>query len=199
MTDGKTFGQYIRGEFAKLRAMNFTDKRQYIWEYYKIHLLATVIVLFGIGAFINTFFLNPAPRDYIYVAWVGLPVPADQLDALSELLTPLLVEDPTREVVTITFYPPSSAMQQRFSALVQIGMVDVIVGEAAGIQQLSDDRGWLRTLDELPDAPIKIGLYGSPILAQAGIDAQDLYLGVMINTSNMERVLRMIEVLAYEV
>ena len=59
MIDGKTLREYIRGERAKLKAMTFNEKRLYIWEYYKLHILGLIIVVGVSGAFINNVIINP--------------------------------------------------------------------------------------------------------------------------------------------
>jgi len=200
MTDGQTFREHVRNEIAKLRAMNFTDKRQYIWEYYKLHLLGLVVGIIALVALLNTIFINPAPRDYLYIAWLGPPPAIGQLDALAEALQPLVPEG-LNEIVSIHSYVASidpnmnMALQQRFATMVQLGAMDAILTTAEGVQELIDVLNWLRPIHELPGAPMAVSLYGSPILSDLGIDSYDLYLSVLVNTRNIDRVLIMMDML----
>ncbi|MCL2363047.1 MAG: hypothetical protein FWC71_00105 [Defluviitaleaceae bacterium] len=200
MTDGVGFRQHVRDEIAKMRAMNFTDRRQYIWEYYKMHIIGLLIGIFALGAFINTMFINPAPRDYLYIAWLGPQPEIGQLEALAQALQPLVPED-LHEVVSVHSYAASfdpmmnTVLQQRFATMVQIGGMDAILTTSVGVQELIDALDWLRPIYELPGAPIAVSLYGSPLLYEVGIDSYDLYLSMLINTANVDRILRMLDML----
>jgi len=198
MTDGKGLHQHIREEIAKLRAMNFTDKRQYIWEYYKLHIIGLAVAIITIGVFVNTMILNPTPRDYLYIAWLGPPITIETLNDLSEALQPLVPED-LHEVVSINSYAASpnpmmtTAVQQRFATMVHIGGMDAILTTSVGVQELIDAATWIRPINELPGAPMAVSLYGSPLLAEVGIDSYDLYLSMLVNTSNIYRILSMLD------
>ena len=144
---------FFRTEGAKLREMSFTDKRQYIWEYYKIHIIAFVLVVFFVGSLVNTWFINPPARDYLYIAWVGLDVPSEMLNSIGDALV-ATVDNPDRQQVTVMSYAltnnPSldSAMQQRFAAMLQTGAIDLFMTPYEGITDLAES-GFSRPVREV--------------------------------------------------
>ena len=124
--------RFFRQESAKLKEMNFTEKRQYIWEYYKLHIIAAVIFLIFIGSVINNRIINPPMREYLYVAWQAHHVMPDQLAALSEDLS-IIVENPDRYVVFVHSYvltgepQMDQALFTRFSGLLSLGQLHIII------------------------------------------------------------------------
>ena len=116
----------LKAEWAKLAPMTFTERRQYIWEYYKLHIFAVLIAVFMIGSLINTLILNPPRQDYLYFAWIGPPVTPFVLDEFAEELN-IIVENPNRYVVRATNYSlqglaPQMAMALRTRLVAQMQM-----------------------------------------------------------------------------
>jgi len=124
--------RFFRQEGAKLKEMNFTEKRQYIWEYYKLHIIASLILLVFAGSIINNRFINPPMREYLYVVWQAYHVMPDRLDSLSENLS-VIVEDPDRYAVFVHSYVLSGEPQMdqalftRFSGLLSLGQLHIII------------------------------------------------------------------------
>ena len=134
---------FFSQEWAKLKEMNFTDKRQYIWEYYKLHILFTVLGLFIMGSLINIWFINPPKRDYLYIAWQAGHVSFESLDDLGERLS-VIVSDSDRYRVTVSSYMMPEdpqmiqAMATRFHALLTIGGLHLMLATEQGIQEGAD-------------------------------------------------------------
>jgi len=124
--------KFFETEGAKLRKMNFRDKRQYIWEYYKLHIILTCIVIFVIGYMINHLVINPPIRSYIYISWQADFVHTDTLDALGVALNPI-VENYERYEVHVRSYvltgdpQMDQALITRFQALIHVGDLHAIV------------------------------------------------------------------------
>jgi len=124
--------KFFRTEIDKLKKMNFTDKRQYIWEYYKLHLFLIGISLLFIGYLINIWFINPPKRDYVYIAWQAHAVHHEHLTALGERLS-VIVEDTERYRVSFNSYvlvgdpQMDQALITRFFAMLQVGEVHAII------------------------------------------------------------------------
>ncbi|MCL2571734.1 MAG: hypothetical protein FWE11_04965 [Defluviitaleaceae bacterium] len=122
---------FFRTEGAKLKKMNFTEKRQYIWEYYKLHIFVAIIIIFIAGSLINTWFINPPKQEYLYIAWQA-PATSIQLNALSEALDPI-IGDPDRYRVSISSYmftgdpQMDQAIVTRFFAMVHVGDLHGVV------------------------------------------------------------------------
>ena len=123
----------LKTEWAKLKEMNFTDKRQYIWEYYKLHIFGFLALSFFIGSLLNTMIFNPPRQDYLYFAWLGQHVTSITLEEFTESLD-IIVENPDRYVVRATNYnteglDPQMVMglQTRFVAQLQLGILDLFM------------------------------------------------------------------------
>jgi len=147
---------FFRTEWAKLREMNFTDKRQYIWEYYKLHIFAFALVAFFVGSLVNSLFINPPKEEYLYIAWIGIPVHPQQLEMMGyELNT--IVENPQRQHVMIADYTMTDnpqinmALNTRFFALLQIGSLDFFLTTREGVEDLATE-GFLQPMGETMSA-----------------------------------------------
>ena len=123
---------FFKTEWNKLKVMSFRDKRQYIWEYYKLHIIFGGIAIAILGSIINTVFINPPRREYLYIAWAGSFILPAHLEALEERLE-VIVSDPERYLVRVTSYAPTEnlemdmALQQRFFAMISVGAIDLYV------------------------------------------------------------------------
>lgn len=126
---------FFATEMAKLRKMNFTDKRQYIWEYYKLHLGLIALLSFLFGSMIWTTFIRPPMRDYIYIAWQASPQSMDQLDRLAARINPIITDEErkARYQVSVRSYYLTGEVQMdqalvtRFHALVMVGDIHALV------------------------------------------------------------------------
>ena len=123
----------LKVEWDKLSQMNFTEKRQYIWEYYKMHIIAFFCVTFFVVSLMNTLIFNPPRREYLYFVWVGPPVTSFVLDDFAKELD-VIVENPDRYVVRATNYSlvgldPQMIMglQTRFVAQLQQRTLDLFL------------------------------------------------------------------------
>ena len=131
---------FIKTEWAKLREMNFTDKRQYIWEYYKLHLFLIGCGLFLLGSLINVWFINPPKHEYVYFAWQAGFIHPERLDELGERLT-VIVPDPSRYVVSVRSYvltgepPRDQALITRFHALMTVGDIHGMLTTREGVYE----------------------------------------------------------------
>jgi hypothetical protein len=210
MTDGKTLRQAVREEIEKLKKMNFYEKRQYIWEYYKTQLL--IIGLIIVVAFmITNRILNPPKENYLYIAWMGHLIDPTLLTELGERLE-IIVDDPERQQVTVMSYAATNdpmvnnAMQTRLAAMVRLGDVDVILTMGSGVRELTEFE-WLRPVDEVIEAmhgftpPVyiiggrnmAISLAGSRLLEEIGINPDDLYLTVLANAHRFDHIAKALQ------
>lgn len=219
--------QKLRIEREKFRVMNFSEKRWYVWEYYKFHIGGFILAAFLIGSFIHAQ-LNPRPDDYLYVAWLGVPATIWQLGGLAEGLNSI-VEDPETQRVLITNYTLAEdhrtnvALQTRFISFLQIGKIDVLITTRAEVE-VATAEGIIRPTDEVtyylasrnvefeerlfavPEDPydpeaasqfMAISLTGTSFLEEYGINTSDVYLAVIVNTQNFYAISRALEMLLY--
>ncbi|MCL2189585.1 MAG: hypothetical protein FWC16_11570 [Defluviitaleaceae bacterium] len=220
MNDGKTFRESLREERDKLKAMNFTEKRQHIWEYYKAHMIFLAVVIFLLYSIVGHI-VNPPKRDYLYIAWLGATVDVQRLADLGDALQPI-VYDPERQRVTVGSYTAhpdpqmNAAIQTRFAGMIQTGSIDIILTSCVGVEEL-DSIQLLRNISETPVAfrfahyaraiperirvcPqdgrwLGISLQGSSLLTEVGINSNDLYLTVLGNTQRFYEINQALEAL----
>ena len=127
---------FFKTEWSKMRQMTFTEKRQYIWEYYKVQIFTFIFVAFLLGSLINVWFINPPKREYLYLAWLSNNlITSTQLNHLGENLN-IIVPESYHEEIRITSYTFISdnpdhniALQTRFFALLQTGAIDILFTE----------------------------------------------------------------------
>jgi len=135
---------FFRTEWAKLKPMNFTDKRQYIWEYYKLQIIAIAFGIIAIVYLINTMIINPPPRDYLYLAWQGNIIHTDPLEELGERLT-VITENPDRYNVAVRSYlltgepQMDQAIITRFFAIMHVGDLHGILTTGANLVGLAEE------------------------------------------------------------
>jgi len=130
---------------SKLQGMTFVEKLGYFWEYYKFHMLFAVLV----GALL-IMLLAPSEREYLYIGWL---VPDTQYNTLEEAGEKLahIVGNPSRDVVVFTSYArpanlvPNAAMQQRFTAMLRMGAIDLFATPRRGVVEMAE-QGMLRPM-----------------------------------------------------
>jgi len=223
--------EFFSTEIAKLREMNFTDKRQYIWEYYKLHMLFIGIFVFLGGSLINIWFINPPMREYLYIAWQADHVPAVALEDFSENLN-IIVENQGRYRASVRSYVMTDnpqfnqAIVTRFHALLSVGDVHAVIATSQGMQE-NADFGLIRHPEELlavirdtnqqlyaivserlltitvefeDDIPpvtdtMAIDISGAPLLVELDLSTDDLYLGFVSNSRQVDGVARALAVI----
>ena len=213
--------EFFKTEWAKFREMTFAEKRWYIWEYYKLHIIGFAIAAFLLGSIINNTFINPPPNTFLYIGWLGNPVPFTTLSEMGNRLS-IIVENPAREIVLFSNYNVTedpqlnSAMQTRFFALMQTGAIDVFISSREGVQGWAE-MGILQNVngikhdaisdrlitvsyvvdgtDELITDVMAVSLHGSPFMEYFGIPTDDMYMVLVGNAFRFDRVLAGLEVL----
>lgn len=215
----KKLKMHVREEWTKFRAMDFAEKRWYLWEYYKFHIGGIILLIFILGSTVNTI-LNPRPAEYLYIAWDGVPAWDFQLYALEGELS-VIVENPERQAVFITDYTMrgnrqfDDNMRMRFVAMLQMGAIDVMITTYDGINaavNVEDMRPVVGTLDDMLDYVdfdlgdrllringqiVAVSLYGSPVLQSFDIDSSDAYFCVIVNSSRHFEIAKALEVFLY--
>lgn len=167
----KTIKDKLREELQKIKVMNRSEKIDYIWAYYKLHIIGLAFGLIMGGMLINDLVINPSPRSVLTIAWMGGFEPQEHFDKVIESLSPLVVQYPNREAVHVLDFfvgadvQQSMAQRARFTAMSAAGELDIIIGN------LEDHDGYFLGLGIAPIWGLKDL---RPILAEAGISQDDL-------------------------
>ena len=200
-------------EWAKLKQMNFAEKRWYIWQYYKLHFFG--LIFFGYIAFslIGVWMSNE--QEYLYIAWVGNPVDTHQL---YELGNALQVIAPNDEIIVINNYSATEdptenmAIQTRFMGLMLLNAIDLflmpreavyesayeglIIPITSVMYQLKQTNPQLHlNLLEINGENKALSLENSGLLNRLEIDCSNLYLAVIVGTDKDYEIAKALEVL----
>jgi len=123
-----------RTELEKLREMNFKEKLEYIWEYYKYFIIGFVVAVAFIGSLLYTVVLNPSPEPALFISWNAGFATNEQLDDLKEYLEYHLVDEGENEEVVISVFffdenNPETIMMghQRMAAMIAAGLIDLFM------------------------------------------------------------------------
>ena len=185
----------MREEIDKIKAMPNREKREYIWDYYKIHIIAMVVALFFIGMLINDIFINPPPRAALTIAWRAGFEPEQKFNQLTEAISFVVANDNYTEVSILDFSTTGNvqlnmARSMQLIAMMQVNDLDIFIAN----KEYYDGQ---ILFGGMPYYGFKfiMPMDGSTIFADLDICTEDRYLGVFINTEREEAVQKTIELL----
>jgi len=216
------FKNFFSTEHAKLRDMTFKEKASYIWEYYKIPIIAAVVVLIVIGSIINTVWINPPKKMYLQIAFYGGYVDDSAISAVcgqleSGIMTP---EDQQDMQITGASFMNNSGdpqmdmmYQQKFAAMISGNELDLLVTDANDLDDmvsqgiLAPIKGYLsdsllsQLSGKLLEAPDENGVQDdyaikldeNKFFDAGGLPTDGMCLGVIVNTNHADNVKSAIE------
>lgn len=129
---------FFKTEIAKLKEMTFTEKRQYIWEYYKFQIVATIFIV----VLSSTWIWSQNSPEYLYMAWFSTGSHDENMRRIGQELS-VIVPDPDRDRVTVSSYAYTgnpqvdSSRASRFFALLHTNQVDAMFAPRQGIEELA--------------------------------------------------------------
>lgn len=120
---------------AKFKELKRKEKVEYIWEYYKLHILAGIFILIVIGSFLNIWIFNPAPKSAVSINFVGSSIFTDNTESLEKELNSIIVtEEMGNKKVFINTYifgmkdpQMQMATQTKFIANISARELDVLI------------------------------------------------------------------------
>ena len=173
--ESQTFKGRTAIEWRKVKSMQGGELRAHIWDYYRIHILA-VIILIAVAAYSIHLALNPPPDSILTVAFVGGWLPEEYEAAIAEALAENLVEDPNREMVqilvfTVTDEDPHFTMMnhQRFAAMTTVREIDMVIGNLATFEGEVEGLGMAPAISYMDLIPLfeeaGLALPAEPVIA----------------------------------
>ncbi len=129
--------------FKEIKDQNMTWKQKldHIWEYYRLPIIGIAIGLFVVGSIINTVFINPPKKPYVYLAFVGTYIPDVKLSEFAASLGETLDFDKeTLQVDHANFFSVENdpqtnmAMSQKLYAMLAARELDVLICTKAETQ-----------------------------------------------------------------
>jgi len=175
-----TVKERLKAEWQKIMSLKGKTRREYIWDYYRFHIIATAFVVIMGGSLINDTIINPRPRSALTIAWMAGFELHETMDLISESLYPTIVYDPSSETVDALMFNLSgdpqhdSAQMQRFAAMTAARELDIAIAHL-----IVHDDGF----QALGIAPTMMFKNIMPFLQAAGIEPQ----GGFVYCDNEER------------
>jgi len=217
----KNLKLFFDTERSKLKELSTKEKSEYIWEYYRIHIIAFIFACVLIGSLVNALWLNPEKAMYFQITFYGGFADSDTLDSFSTHLEEALMTPEERETMQIasTLLMVDSvdpqiemANRQRFVVMLAAREIDLLVISQENLITMAPDGFFLPLNEVLPDNITQMsdklifaqGEYGTEsaygiildnnrLLESHGLFTQGKSLAVMINTQRSEAVMNVIE------
>ncbi|MFC4388803.1 hypothetical protein ACFOZ1_13460 [Gracilibacillus marinus] len=126
-----------------LKTMSFKEAVDYIWEYYKLHIIGIAVLIFVIVSIIT----NIVKEDEVYYnAMVVAPVTYDQVNELSVQINQEHFDEFTFSIDNIAYQGGGLSEQsyeqvQKFIARTATGMVDFMITDEAMALDLIEQEG----------------------------------------------------------
>ncbi|WP_054787106.1 MULTISPECIES: hypothetical protein [Gracilibacillus] len=135
-----------------LKTMSFKEAVDYIWEYYKIHIIGIIAGLFILGSIISSVLKED---EVLYNMMVVAPIPYDEVNVFSDQINEAHYEDFEVAVDNIIYDGGDLSNQsydqvQKLIAKIAAGMVDVMVTDESFALDLVEQEG-LTPIEDLFD------------------------------------------------
>jgi len=205
----------------KFKNMSRRELAEYVWDYYKVHIIAGLAILFVLGSLLNTLVLNPAKKGYISVVVYGEHVPNESISALEELLTDVIVPSELRsgwKIAVDNFYMDdynpmaSMALAQKFAALLMSGELDILIASLDVFDEMLFDGMFLPldgimpdrwasmsimgTTDEEPSLKVYgVNITGSSVLEACGLIIDRPAVGIIVSSKQWKTAIDGINIL----
>jgi len=96
----KWFKGFCKEEGAKLREMTFGEKLEYIWEYYKVHIIITAVLVFFTASMIKVIYNNIKYEEIFHCAIVNSILSGTEENYLEEGFGEYLGIDKEHDLLT---------------------------------------------------------------------------------------------------
>jgi len=218
----KSLKNFFDTEYSKLKDMSTKEKVEYIWGYYKIHIVVFIFVCVLIGSLVNTIWLNPQKAIYLQITFHSGFVDPDTIDSFYLHLEEALMTPEKREIMQIAGVAlmlgagdPQIEManSQRFVVMLAAREIDLLVISREELMTLAPE-GFFLPLNEIlldnmltqmsnklifaqdeygVESAYGIALDNNRLLENYGLFTQGQSLAVMINTQRSDAVRKGIE------
>lgn len=140
--------------------MTFQEKKEHIWEYYKIHMIMTAGVLLLIGSLLNIYLFNPAPD-----VMLDLTVRIEQKyyiteyqESLKAALIDEMVMDPESQTIMLELLATDAAMdpnsrmatEAKFMGKAELRELDIFIIDEFNFNAMLQE-GYFMDLGELEE------------------------------------------------
>lgn len=147
-----------------MKGMTGKEKVEYIWEYFKIHIIVTICVIAAITSFVIE--INTNPQYVFNLTMLGqYQDMTKSADFEKEVTKALLGENSGRKQAQVDFYPLTTSAQtgqlelqyeytQKFMVMLATSSLDAMILDEASFNSVCKDNGLLR-LDTVSGIDLK--------------------------------------------
>lgn len=82
-----------------VKSMSFKEKRAYIWDYYKIHIFAILIVIALIASFIYS--MSTKQQEYYNITYVGNYISENNLSSMKNNINKAILNNDNKKIITL--------------------------------------------------------------------------------------------------
>ena len=157
MSNQNSVNGEIREQLQKLKDMSFTEKLGYLWHYYKIHAIITVLLTIFAASFI---YHLATRKDYaFYAVLLNAETPYIDYMAYSDAFAQYAGFDTnkymaffdTSSKISESYYNQDSAANtDKMSAMIYTGTIDVIVADTYAFEYYAQSNSFVNLEDVLP-------------------------------------------------
>jgi hypothetical protein len=171
---------------TRLKTMNRKEKISYIWEYYHLHIIGTIVAIALIVSFVNN--ILSKKTDILTINVYG-NINTEKVDQLqNKIKTKILKDSNNSNVVNIqsTVHTKDiqieSAFIQKLSALVTSGSLDIMIASESDFNKYAK-QGMFKNLDSKTLREIN-ATQGNLLKVKSKRDKKEQVYGIKINNPN---------------
>ena len=188
----KSVKLFLVTEYSKLKDMSTKEKVEYVWEYYKIHIIAFVFACVIIGNILNTLWFNPQKEMFLQITFYDGFIDSDTLDSFSAHLEEALMTPEERETMRVTGVDlminsgePQVEMagRQRFIVMMAAREIDLLVISQEELVTLAPE-GLLLPLHEIMSNSMIAQMSDKLIYAHDEYGVELVY-GIMLDNNRL--------------
>ena len=195
-----------------IKGLTRKKKVQYIWDYYKIHIIVTIIALFSIFSFIHGQFTK---INYEFnVTIIGITSGEDKINEFQEKLTPIVIKNGSKkQSARIETMPVDSLIDgktqvsvqymQKFGAEVSANVIDLLIMSKDDYEAFQK-QGMFLKLDNVKGMDLShlkaeklvrasdkvaygINIQDNKILTEFGVKTNNMILCIPCNTKQKDK------------
>jgi hypothetical protein len=202
----------------KMKGMTGKEKAQYIWEYYKLHMLVTIILVGFIGSYAY-YAAGNTPAE-LNITIIGGYIEQGKIEALQNKVTAELIKDKKNKREIIVDFLGGNGQQldlntqMKLSTSVAAKEIDILILDKKHFESFADQGAFMKLSSipviaqlNIPDSNLvkcqpknsngktdgKEDIYGinvedMPTLKDLGYDTKDSILCVLSNTKRPDKV-----------
>lgn len=204
-----------------LKSMSNKNKAEYIWDYYKLHIIGVLVIICIVGSVIHS---KMTKVDYVFnLTTIGTEVGQAKKTDLEKQLTSIVVKDgDTRKKAVVDVTPgvgsnnqgdimPNEYMQ-RFIVKMSVGQLDIIFLDKSMLENLAKQDILLKlnnitgfNLDSINNEKIEvsgsdnkkdvyaINVEDSKVFKNLGIDTKNKVIGIISSCKQKDKAILVLE------